>query len=127
MDYNKVILIGRLTRETELTYTPNQTAVCKFGLAVNYKYKDKEDVCFVDCVAFGKPAENIQKYVDKGQELMVEGRLKFDTWKGKDGKDHARHSIVVERFTFVSGQKKQQAAPAQQSAPPPPEEEDIPF
>jgi len=79
-NFNKVLLMGNLTRDPQLSYLPSQTAVVEFGLATNRKYKGqdgsmKEDTCFVDCQAFGKTAENINKYCKKGNPLFVEGRL----------------------------------------------------
>ena len=105
-NYNKVILMGHLTREPELSYTPSQTAICKFGLAVNHKYKDKEDVCFVDCTAFGKQAENINMYLGKGAPVLIEGRLCFEQWETPEGQPRSKHTITIERFTFVSSKGK---------------------
>jgi len=90
-----------------LSYLPSQTAVVDFGLAVNRTWtgqdgQKKEEVCFVDCRAFGKPAETINKYCKKGKPLLVEGRLTFDSWTGKDGQKHSKHRITVEGFQFVS-------------------------
>ncbi len=108
--FNKIILMGNLTRDPQLSYTPNQTAVVDFGLAINRKWtgSDKqqhEEVCFVDCRAFGKPAENINKYCKKGNPLFVEGRLTFDSWTGQDGAKHSKHRVTVESFQFLGGNK----------------------
>jgi single-strand DNA-binding protein len=88
-NYNRVLLIGNLTRDPQLKFLPSQTAVVEFGLAVNRKWKtpqgeDREDVLFIDCAAFGKGAEVINKYCQKGKPLFVEGRLKFDQWEDKE-------------------------------------------
>lgn len=104
--YNKVILLGNLTRDPQLSYTPNQTAVVDFGLAVNRKWKSqdgeaKEEVCFVDCRAFGKTAENLNKYLAKGNPLFIEGRLSFDSWTAQDGTKRSRHRVIVEGFQFL--------------------------
>lgn len=106
INYNKVIMIGNLTRDPQLSYLPSQTAVVDFGLATNRKWKDRdgqmrEDTCFIDCRAFGRMAENISKYCQKGRPLMVEGRLTFDQWEGQDGAKRSKHRISVESFTFV--------------------------
>src|SRR2546423_9444767 len=88
--YNKVILLGNLTRDPQLKYLPSQTAVVEFGMAMNRKDKTqsgemKEEVTFIDCSAFGRTAEVINQYCHKGNLLFVEGRLKYDTWEDKQG------------------------------------------
>ncbi len=106
-NFNKVILIGNLTRDPQLSYLPSQTAVVDFGLATNRQWKAqdgqmKQDTCFVDCRAFGKPAETINKYCKKGRPLMVEGRLTYDSWTGKDGVKKSKLRVTVETFQFIS-------------------------
>jgi len=109
-NYNKVILVGHLTRDPQLSYTPNQTSVCQFGIAVNHKYGDKgdkkEEVCFVDCVAFGKTSDNINKYYAKGRAILVEGRLAQDQWTAQDGTKRNKHKIVIERFCFIENSEQ---------------------
>jgi single-strand DNA-binding protein len=105
-NFNKVILMGNLTRDPQLRYTPSQAAVCDFGLAINRKWKAqdgqmKEEVCFVDCTAWGRQAENLSKYVTKGRPLFVEGRLTYQTWEGKDGQKRSKLVVTVENFQFV--------------------------
>jgi single-strand DNA-binding protein len=106
---NKVILIGNLTRDPQLKYLPSQTAVVEFGLAMNRKFKSatgesREEVCFVDCSAFGKTAEVINQYCQKGKQLYVEGRLKYDQWEDKQGGGkRSKMSVVVENFQFLGG------------------------
>lgn len=107
-NYNKVLLMGNLTRDPQLSYLPSQTAVVDFGLAVNRKWKsktseDKEEICFVDCQAFGRTGENINKYLAKGKPLFIEGRLTFDSWVAQDGTKRSKHKITVESFQFVGG------------------------
>ena len=107
---NKVILIGNLTRDPQLRYTPNQMAVCEFGLAVNRKRRSttgesQDEVCFVDLTAWGKQAETLQKYVTKGQQIFIEGRLTFDQWEGKDGQKRSKLKVTVENFQFLGGPK----------------------
>ncbi len=104
--FNKVIMLGNLTRDPQLSYLPSQTPVVDFGLATNRKWKsqdgqEREDVCFVDCRAFGRMAETISKYCKKGRSLMIEGRLTFDQWEAQDGSKRSKHRITVETFTFV--------------------------
>jgi single-strand DNA-binding protein len=106
-NFNKVILVGNLTRDPQLKYLPSQMAVAEFGLAVNHKYKtksgeDREEVLFIDIAAFGKQAEIINQYCAKGRALLVEGRLKYDTWEDKQGggKRH-KHSVVVDNFQLL--------------------------
>lgn len=105
-DYNKVLLMGRLTRDVELKFTPGNQAVAKIGLAVNHRYKTKEgeakeDVTFVDCEAWGKTAEVMNQYLAKGKPVFVEGRLKLDTWQDKDGSNRSKMKVVIENFQFI--------------------------
>ena len=107
-NFNKVLLIGNLTRDPQLSYTPNQTAVVEFGLAVNRRWKgqdgeNREETCFVDCQAFGRLAENINKYLTKGRPLFVEGRLTFNSWTAQDGTKRSKHRVTVENFQFLGG------------------------
>lgn len=105
--FNQVILIGNLTRDPQLKYSPNQTAICEFGLAVNHKWKSaageaKEEVTFVDCTAWGRIAEVINQYVQKGNPLMVVGRLKLDSWEDKSGGGkRSKLSVVVESMQLL--------------------------
>ncbi len=106
--FNKVVLLGNLTRDPQLSYTPSQTAVVEIGLAVNRKFKKQdgsqgEEVCFVDCQMYGKRAEVINKYCKKGNPLLIEGRLKFDSWQGQDGSKRSKLRVMVENFEFIGG------------------------
>ncbi len=106
--FNKIFLMGNLTRDPQLSYTPNQTAVVDFGLATNRRWTAKdggqrEDTCFVDCRAFGRMAENINKYLTKGRAIFVEGRLTFESWTAQDGTKRSRHRVTVENFQFLPG------------------------
>lgn len=123
--YNKVIMVGNLTRDPELSYLPNQTAVVKLGLATNRKFKKQdgtkgEEVCFVDCVMFGKRAETVNKYFAKGNRILVEGRLKYESWQAQDGSKRSKHVIMMEGFQFID-------KASTDAAPPPKNDEDIPF
>jgi len=137
--YNKVIMLGNLTRDPQLSYLPSQTPVVEFGLATNRRWTGqngtpREETCFVDCRAFGRMAETISKYCRKGRPLMIEGRLTLDTWEAQDGSKRSKHRITVETFTFVDaaggGAEGGRGAPAP-GAPAAPEvpsaDDDIPF
>jgi len=108
---NKVILIGNLTRDPELRYTPKGMAIAKVGLAVNRKWKNesgeaKDEVTFIDVDVFGKTAENINKWFAKGNPIMVIGRLKYDQWEDKNGSGkRSKLSIFVEQFQFIGGKE----------------------
>ena len=102
---NKVLLMGNMTRDPQLTYLPSQTPVVEFGLAMNRRYKKQDgsmadDTCFVDCQMFGKRAETVNKYFKKGDPIFVEGRLKYDSWE-KDGRRQSRLRVFVENFEFL--------------------------
>ena len=108
-NYNKIILVGNLTRDPQLRYLPSQMAVCDFGLAVNHKYRtksgeDREEVLFIDCSCFGRGAEIINQYCQKGKQLLVEGRLRYETWEDKQGGGkRSKHSVSVDNFQFLGG------------------------
>jgi len=106
--YNKVILMGNITRDIELRHLPSSMAVATIGIAVNRKWRDqatnelREEVTFVDCEAFGKTAENIAKFFSKGKPIFLEGRLRLDTWKDKtDGSNRSKMKVVVDSFEFI--------------------------
>lgn len=106
--YNKVLLMGNLTRDPQLSYTPTQTAVVDFGIAVNRRWtgqdgQQREDTCFVDCRAFGKQAETISKFLTKGRAVFIEGRLTYETWTAQDGSKRSKHRVTVESFQFLGG------------------------
>lgn len=111
-NFNKVYLIGNLTRDPELRVTPKGTAICQFGLAVNRQFKDesgamRDDTTFVDIEAWGKQGETISKYCTKGRPLFVEGRLKLDQWEDKaSGQKRSKLKVVLEGFQFLgTGQR----------------------
>ena len=135
---NKIMLIGNLTRDPQLSYLPSQTAVVEFGLAVNRRWTGKdgekrEDTCFVDCRAFGRQAENINKYLSKGRPLFVEGRLTFDSWTAQDGSKRSKHRVTVENFQFLGGGQQggvsrgKPEEPAESDVPADAPVDDIPF
>lgn len=103
---NKVLLIGNLTRDPELKYTPSGKAVVNFGLAINRAYTDAsgekvEDVCFVDVVAWDRLAEVCNDYLGKGKPVFIEGRLQYRTWEQEDGKKRSKLDIVAQNIQFL--------------------------
>jgi single-strand DNA-binding protein len=151
-NFNKVILIGNLTRDPELRYTPKGTAIAKIGLAINRTWKTetgetKEEVTFVDIDAFGRQAETLGQYMKKGRPIMIEGRLKLDTWDDKQtNQKRSRLGVVLETFQFLDFNKSPEGTgaplppksrqpqvaggdsePQPPDAAAPPEEDDVPF
>ena len=105
-NFNKVFLMGNLTRDVELKYTSGNQAVAAIGLATNRKYKtrdgeDREETCFVDCEAWGRTAEVMKQYLAKGRPVFIEGRLKLDSWEDKDGQKRSKLRVVIENFQFI--------------------------
>ena len=146
-NYNKVILAGNLTRDPELRYTPKGTAIAKIGLAINRSWKTetgetREEVTFVDIDAFGKQAELIGQYFKKGKPILMEGRLKLDTWDDKQTNQKvSKLRVVMEGFQFIDSNRPAEGAPGPAPRPkpavappetavdsePPPVEDDVPF
>jgi single-strand DNA-binding protein len=125
MSYNRVILLGNITRDPQLSYLPSNTPVVEIGLAMNRKFKKQdgsqgEEVCYVDCKMFGKRAETINQYFKKGDPIHIEGRLKFESWKAQDGSNRSKLYVMIENFEFVSGKKDggQQQNQQNQQQPP---------
>ena len=108
-NFNKVILMGNLTRDPELRYTPKGTAIARIGMAINRRWKGEsgemqEETTFVDVDAFGRQAEVIAQYTKKGRPLMIEGRLRFDQWDDKQtGAKRSALKVVLESFSFIDG------------------------
>ena len=147
--FNKVVLLGNLTRDPEIRQIPSGSVVASFGIASNRKFKDaagqdKEEVTFVDCSAFGKVGEIIGQYCKKGRQILVEGRLRYETWEDKTtNAKRSKLTVVVESFQFIGaredGAKPQSATAKSKSAEepvpagvaddgnPPIKDEDIPF
>lgn len=140
--FNKVILIGNLTREPELKFLQKGTAICNISMAVNRRWKneageEKEDVYFADCKSFGKQAEVLAQYVKKGHPLMIEGRLSREEWDDKQtGAKRTATRIIIEQFQFLRGkddggepaQRRQPAAAAAAPAAKPDlDDDDVPF
>lgn len=124
---NKVLLMGNLTRNPEIRYTPGGSAVCEFGMAINRRFmqangQEKEETCFVDITVWGKQAESTSRFVQKGSSVFIEGRLVFDQWEEKEtGNKRSRLRVYAERVQFLdrrdpSGAPRQEDG-SQPSAP----------
>ena len=137
--YNKVIMVGNLSRDVEMRYTQAGTGIASFGLATNRKWKDKngeqkEEVCFVDVSMFGRQAEVANQYLQKGSKVLIEGRLKLDQWTDQSGQKRSKHGIVAESMQMLDtkgGQAKQepqqQTTQQQEHVPEVDVDEDVPF
>lgn len=136
MAINKIVMQGFFARDPELSYLPSQTAIVEFSIAHTHKYESggqkHEDTCFVTCKMFGKRAEVIQKYFSKGKPIIIEGRLKLETWE-KDGKKHYKHVIMVDEFHFLPNNTSTSTPAPQQQVEQPQQQQntndsdDIPF
>jgi single-strand DNA-binding protein len=146
MDFNKVIIAGRLTRAPEIKYGASGSAFCAWGMAVNRHYNDnngerQQETCFIDCKAFGRQAEIVGQYVTKGNPLFVEGRLSFYQFEDENGQRRNKLSVIAERVQLlptVNGRmeeppKETEAAPkvehteADEEEQQAPKEDDVPF
>lgn len=150
--FNRVILLGNLTRDPEVRFSSGNNAICKLGLAVsrNYTTRDgekREETTFVDVDAFGRVAEILGKYLTKGRPVLIEGRLQLDTWESREGEKRSKLKVVCENFQFIGSGGGAGGeggggggSPYERSAPPPREgsapseapaenfdDEDIPF
>jgi single-strand DNA-binding protein len=127
--FNKVMLMGNLTRDPELRYTSNGSAVTSFGLAVNRKFKQgdewKDDVCFVDITVWGKQGENCAEYLSKGRPAFIEGFLKFSTWES-DGQKRNKLEVVANTVQFL-GSRGDSSGETSGEQTPKPNEDDVPF
>ena len=107
--YNRVIMMGNLTRDPEHKQLTSGQAVCRFGLASNRQFKNKQtgsmvqEVCFIDVDVWGPQAEHCKQYLQKGRAVLVEGRIKLDSWQDNDGTKRSKHTIVADRVTFLGG------------------------
>jgi single-strand DNA-binding protein len=140
--FNRVLLMGNLTRNPEIRYTPSGTAVADLGLAINENFKNKagelvEQTCFVEVVVWGRQAETSAEYLQKGSPVFVEGRLQLDQWENQQGEKRSKLRVRADRVQFLGVPGKgtefsaapaapQDAAP-QQSAPISDDDEDVPF
>ena len=104
--FNKVILVGNLTRDIELRYLPNGSALAKLGLATNRRYKKQdgtqaEETCFIDVNLFGRTAEVANQYLKRGSQVLIEGRLVLESWMDSNGQKKSRHSITAESMQML--------------------------
>lgn len=137
--YNKITLLGHLARDIELKYTPSGVAVATTSIATGRKYtvnnEKKEEVCFIDITFFNRSAEVANQYLKKGSKILVEGRLKFDTWEDKDSKKRSKHGVVVELMQMLDSKdnntnnnQNTSTPPAQNNtAPVEASDDEIPF
>lgn len=106
--YNRIIMVGNLTRDPDYKQLASGQGVCQLGLASNRQYRNKQtgsmvqEVCFVDVDVFGAQAESCKQYLQKGRPVLVEGRLKFDSWESPEGQKRSKHSIVADRVVFLA-------------------------
>ena len=112
---NHVLLLGNLTRDPELRYTPSGTAVCQLGVALNRRWKDQageiqQETTFVDVTVWARQAETVSAYLTKGRAVAVEGRLQLDTWETEAGERRSRLKVVAQRVTFLSSTAPQAAS-----------------
>lgn len=138
--FNKVILMGNLTRDPELRVTNTGLSICKLSLAVNRTFttKDgdsKDETTYVDIDAFGRQAETLSKYLQKGRPIMVEGRLKLDQWETNEGQKRSKLGVILENFQFIGGRDSASSTSATDANPEPEapqsnggfEDDDVPF
>lgn len=142
--FNKIILAGNLTRDVEIRYSQNGSAIAKTAIATSRKFtangEKKEEICFVDLTFFGRSAEVANQYLRKGSKVLVEGRLNFEQWTDQNGQKNSKHSIIVETMQMIdsksSSSMPETFVPENQSKPvdkdkmnydTPLRDEDIPF
>lgn len=131
-NYNKIILVGNLTRDVQIRNLPSGSTVADFGLAVNEKYRtksgeDREEVLFIDCACFGKGAEILGQYARKGKQLLVDGKLSLQTWEDKQGNKRSKHVVKVDNFQFLGGPRDDGGRPAANNEEEEPNFDDAPF
>ncbi|MEE9368248.1 MAG: single-stranded DNA-binding protein [Pontiella sp.] len=140
--YNRVLLMGNLTKNPELRQTPSGTAVTEFGLAINESFKNKagetvEQTCFVDVVVWGRQAETSAEYLHKGSSAFIEGRLQLDKWENEKGEKRSKLRVRADRVQFLGSPGKNteisaasgESAPQEASQPTaiPADDDDVPF
>lgn len=140
--FNQVILMGNVTRDIDLRYTPSGKAVADIGLAVNESWKDangneREEVLYIQAVTWGKQAENCKQYLSKGSPVLITGKLRLEQWEDKEGKKQSRIKVMADRVQFLGRRQEEGAAPAAKRETgkvhqgpencPPPGDDEIPF
>jgi len=107
--FNKIFLIGNLTRDPEMRQLPSGQSVCRLGIATNRQFKNKQtgtvtqEVCFIDVDVWGAQAESCRQFLQKGKQVLIEGRLKYDAWQDAQGQNKSKHSIVADTVQFLGG------------------------
>ena len=135
--FNKVIMVGNLTRDIELRYTPNGVAIANTAIATSRKFtqngEKEEEVCFVDITFFSRSAEVANQYLRKGSKILVEGRLNFDQWVDQNGQKRSKHSVIVETMQMLDTKQSAPSTPQQPEyayenipANPSPQQRDMP-
>ncbi len=119
--FNKVIMVGRLTRNVELKYLPSGSAAATIGLATSRRFKKQdgtlgEEVCFIDVRLFGRTAEIANQYLSKGSSVLIEGRLTYESWMDQTGKKNSRHTITVDSLQFMDKKSDNPQANAMQDS-----------
>ena len=129
VSFNKVLLMGNLTRDPELRYTASGAAVASFGLAVNRKFKQgeewKDEVCFVDITVWAKQGENCAQYLHKGSLVFLEGRLNYQTWEADGGQKRSKLEVVANNIQFLTRQGEKVSMDTGSTSSP--SADDIPF
>ena len=117
--FNKIILVGNLSRDIELRYSQGGMAIANTAIATSRKFtvngEKKEEVCFIDITFFARSAEVANQYLRKGSKILVEGRLKLDSWVDQNGQKRSKHSVVVETMQMLDSKQDSQQQPQQQS------------
>ena len=117
--YNKIILVGNLTRDIELRYSQAGSAIANAAIATSRKFtsngEKKEEVCFVDLTFFGRSGEIANQYLHKGSKILVEGRLNFDQWTDNNGQKRSKHSVIIENMQMLDSKPDNAPAPQQQN------------
>lgn len=141
-NYNRVLLMGNLTRNPEIRYTPSGAAVADLGLAINENFKNKagetvEQTCFVEVVVWGRQAETSAEFLHKGSSVFVEGRLQFDQWENQEGEKRSKLRVRADRVQFLGTPGKSTEVSAEpaasvpqeasESSAPPADDDDVPF
>ncbi|MCQ2904118.1 single-stranded DNA-binding protein [Helicobacter pylori] len=119
--FNKVIMVGRLTRNVELKYLPSGSAAATIGLATSRRFKKQdgtpgEEVCFIDARLFGRTAEIANQYLSKGSSVLIEGRLTYESWMDQTGKKNSRHTITADSLQFMDKKSDNPQANAMQDS-----------
>ena len=121
--YNRVVLIGNLTRDPDYKQLTSGQAVCRLGLATNRQFKNRQtnsmiqEVCYIDIDVWGAQAESCRQYLQKGRPVLIEGRLKFDSWEDASGQTRSKHSVVADRVVFLSSGVQQMEETGEAEAP----------